>query len=87
MSPLSFTETMLFRACSVLFLNRIGHLVGLAVADADLALLIADDGEGGETETTAALDDLCATVDEDDFLDHPGIVGIGFLGVRTGWDS
>src|SRR6185503_6869855 len=51
-------------------LDGVRHFVGLAVADADLALAVADDGERGEGEAAAALHDLGATVDEDDLLDH-----------------
>src|SRR6478735_9231142 len=32
-----------------------GHLLGLAVADADLAVAVSDDHEGGEAEATTAL--------------------------------
>jgi len=39
-------------------LDRDGDLVRLAVADADLAVLVADDDERREREATAALDDL-----------------------------
>src|SRR5262245_47724132 len=46
-------------------LDRIRHFVGLAVADANLALAITDDGQGGEAETTATFDDLGAAIDED----------------------
>ena len=43
-------------------------LVGLAVADADLRLLVAHDDERGEREAPAALDDLGDAVDLDDPL-------------------
>ena len=49
--------------------DRIGHFVGLAVADADRALTIADDGEGGEAKAATALDDFGATIDENDLFD------------------
>src|SRR3712207_8037694 len=39
-------------------LDRQRDLVGLAVADADLRLLVAHDHEGREREAAAALDDL-----------------------------
>src|SRR6478736_16535 len=57
-------------------LDGVGDLVGLAVAGADVALAVADDGECGEAEATSALHDLGATVDEDDLLDQ---AGLGFL--------
>src|SRR5829696_6886834 len=43
-----------------------GHLVGLAVADADVAAAVAGDDERAEGEGAAALDDLGAAVDADD---------------------
>src|SRR3954468_18640276 len=55
-------------------LDGVGDLIGLAVADADVALAVADDRESGEAEATSALHDLGATVDEDDLLDQAGLV-------------
>ena len=55
--------------------DRRGHLLGLAVADADHAVAVADDHEGGEAEATTTLDDLGDTVDRDDALDVGGLVG------------
>ncbi len=49
--------------------DRRGHLLGLAVADADLAVAVAHDHEGGEAEATTALHDLGDAVDRDDALD------------------
>ena len=49
-------------------LDRERDLVGLAVADADDLLLVADDDERGEREAPAALDDLGDAVDLDDAL-------------------
>ena len=43
-------------------------LFGLAVADADLALAVADGDERGEREPTTTLDDLGDAVDRDDPL-------------------
>src|SRR5258708_38568325 len=57
-------------------LDGVGDLVGLAVADADAALAVTDDGEGGEAEAAAALHDLGAAVDEDDLLEHAGLTRI-----------
>src|SRR4051812_47492349 len=47
-------------------LDRVRDLVGLAVADADVALAVADDDQRAERERAAALDDLRAAVDADD---------------------
>ena len=47
-------------------LDREGHLLGLAVAEADTAVAVADHHERGEREPTTALDDLRDTVDVDD---------------------
>ena len=46
--------------------DRRGHLLGLAVADADHAVAVTDDHQGGEAEATTTLDDLGDAVD----LDH-----------------
>src|SRR5262249_4578894 len=43
-----------------------GHLLGLAVAEADPAGAVADHHERGEREAAAALDDLGDGVDVDD---------------------
>ena len=60
-------EEVLLRALDAL-LDRERDLVGLAVADADDAVLVADDDERGEREAPAALDDLGDAVDLDDAL-------------------
>src|SRR5439155_23791479 len=44
------------------------HFLGLAVAQADLAVAVADGDEGREGEPTAALHDLGHPVDGDDAL-------------------
>src|SRR5581483_1032633 len=46
------------------------HLAGLAVAEADAALLVADDDERGEAEAPAALYHLGHTVDMDELVDE-----------------
>lgn len=46
-------------------------LLGLADADADVALLVADDDDGAEMELLAALDDLGDPADLDDALLEP----------------
>ena len=47
-------------------LDRQRHLLGLAVAEADAAVAVADHDERGEREPPAALDDLGDAVDVDD---------------------
>src|SRR5690606_27189820 len=42
-----------------------GHLLGLAVAEPDAAVAVADHDEGGEAEATTALHDLGDAVDVD----------------------
>src|SRR4029077_18766422 len=56
--------------------DRRGHLLGLAVADADHAVTVAHDHQCGEAEATTTLDDLGDTVDRDDALDVGGLVGL-----------
>ena len=46
-------------------LDRQRHFFGLAVAEPDTAVAVADHDERGERETTAALDDLGDAVDGD----------------------
>ena len=58
-------EQVLLRALDAL-LDRQRNLVGLAVADADDAVLVADNDQRGEREAPAALDDLGDAVDLDD---------------------
>ena len=48
--------------------DRLGHLAGLAVAEADAALLVADDDERGEAEAPAALHHLGDAVDVDELV-------------------
>src|SRR5829696_6232489 len=55
--------------------DRRGHLLGLAVADADLAVAVADDHQGGEAEAPSALDDLGHAVDGDHALDVVALLG------------
>src|SRR5690606_323158 len=49
--------------------DRRGHLLGLAVSDADRAVAVTDDHQGGEAEAPTALDDLRDAVDCYDALD------------------
>ena len=55
--------------------DRGRDLLGLAVADADHAVAVADDHQGGEAEATTTLDDLGDAVDRDDALDVGALVG------------
>ena len=50
--------------------DRFRHLAGLAVAEADAALLVADDDERGEAEAPAALHHLGDAVDVDQPVDE-----------------
>jgi len=54
--------------------DRRGHLLGLAVADADGAVAVAHHDQRGEAEPAAALDDLGHPVDRDDPLDVRGLL-------------
>src|SRR5690606_26211629 len=59
-----------------------GHLLGLAVAEADPAVAVADDDERGEAEATTALHDLGDAVDVDDArLAQRGITGLARVGL------
>src|SRR5918997_3556877 len=55
--------------------DRRGHLLGLSVADADLAVAVAHDHQGGEAEAPTTLDDLGHAVDGDDPLDVAALLG------------
>ena len=50
--------------------DRLGHFARLAVAEADAALLVADDDERGEAEAAAALHDLRDAIDVDEAIDE-----------------
>src|SRR4029077_10157371 len=50
--------------------DRLGHLAGLAVAEADAALLVADDDERGEAETPSALHHLGHAIDMHELVDE-----------------
>src|SRR4029079_16487549 len=54
--------------------DRRGHLLGLAVADADEPVAVAHDHQGGEAEAPSALHDLGHAVDRDQALDVRGLV-------------
>src|SRR4051794_6540676 len=55
--------------------DRRGHLLGLAVAHADLAVAVAHDHQGGEAEAPTTLDDLGHAVDGDHALDVVALLG------------
>src|SRR5690348_1369492 len=55
--------------------DRRGHLLGLAVADADLAVAVTDDHQGGEAEAPTTLDDLGHAVDGNHALDVVALLG------------
>ena len=50
--------------------DRLGNFARLAVAEADAALLVADDDERGKAEAPAALDHLGHAVDVDQAVDE-----------------
>ena len=53
------------------------------MAEAYAALLVADDDESCETETTAALDDLRDAVDRDELVDKLAVALFAVLAVVT----
>src|SRR5215218_7826474 len=55
--------------------DRRGHLLGLAVTHADLAVAVAHDHQGGEAEAPTTLDDLGHAVDGDHALDVVALLG------------
>src|ERR671913_708639 len=63
--------------------DRRGHLLGLAVAHADLAVAVAHDHQGGEAEAPTTLDDLGHAVDGDDALDVVALLGGSATGAPT----
>src|SRR3974390_3537679 len=50
--------------------DRLGHLARLAVAEADAALLVADDYERGEAEAPSALHHLGNAIDMHELVDE-----------------
>ena len=59
------------------------HFARLAVTEADAALLVADDHEGGEAEATAALDDLGDAVDVDELVDELAVALVATAAIVT----
>ena len=60
--------------------DRLGHFARLAVAEADPALLIADDDERGEAEATSALHHLRHPIDVHEAIDK---LAVALLAVRS----
>ena len=58
--------------------DGVGDFVGLAVAEADFAFVVADDDERAEGEVAAAFDDLGAAVDADDDFFSVGLLAFLF---------
>src|SRR5262249_4560584 len=56
--------------------DRLGHLVRLAEAHADVTGFVADDDESTEAEATSALDDFRNAIDVDDALLEPFFVDL-----------
>src|SRR4051812_49099580 len=63
--------------------DRRGHLLGLAVADAHLAVAVTDDHQGGEAEAPTTLDDLGHAVDRNHALDVVALLGRSAAGAPT----
>jgi hypothetical protein len=76
-------DHVFLRVLGALF-DGVGNFVGFAVADADGAFFVSDNGEGGEAEAASAFHDFRAAVDIDDFLDHFGGVRVGGRTVTAG---
>src|SRR6478752_1916531 len=62
-----------------------GNFLGLAVADADTAVTVTDDDQGGEGEPTSTLDDLGDPVGDDDALEQRVLLdgGVATVAVPT----
>ena len=58
------------------FANGIRDCLGLAEADADVAIAVAHDDEGGEGQVASALDDLCDALDLNHAFNQAGIIFI-----------
>ena len=56
--------------------DRLRHLACLAVAEADAALLVADDDERCEAEAPSALHDLGDAVDVDELVDELAVFAV-----------
>jgi hypothetical protein len=66
------------------FLDRGGHFVGFAVADANTAATIAGDDQCAEAESAPTLDDLGAAIDTDDGgFDSAFLAFAAFIAIAT----
>ena len=74
---LSCTLTMLRRAASIALVHGDRHFLGLALAHADAAVAVTDDGQRGEAEDTATLDHLGDAVDRDHLFLQTVVVAFG----------
>jgi hypothetical protein len=63
--------------------DRQRDFLGLAVADADQSVAVADDHESGEAEATTTLHDLGDTVDRDDALQELVVATVARVAVTT----
>ncbi len=63
--------------------DRLRHLTGLAVAEADAALLVADDDEGGEAEAAATLHNLGDAVDVDELVHELAVALLAVVAATT----
>src|SRR5829696_8680729 len=61
--------------------DRFRHLARLAVAEADAALLVADDDERGEAEAASALHHLRDAVDVDEAIDEFAVAVLAIAAV------
>ena len=64
--------------------DRLRHFARLAVAEADAALLVADDDERGEAEAAAALHHLRHAVDVDEAIDEFAVALLALCGRGRG---
>jgi hypothetical protein len=60
-------------------LDGVRDFVGFSVADADLPLTVANNGECSKGEPTTTFDHLGTAVDEDDLFDHRRTVALRLL--------
>ena len=65
------------------FADGLGDFIGLAETEADAALAIPGNDEGAEREAAATLDDLGASVDENDLLGEVGLIAAGVAAAIT----
>jgi hypothetical protein len=63
--------------------DRFRHFARFAVTEADATLLVADNNEGCETETTAALHNFCNAIDVDETIHKFGIAFFAIAAILT----